>query len=100
MAPVDSTELINALKYEAKIKNWGTYFKLKEFIADVRLADCSTVHKAQGSTYQNIFIDLNDLSVCKSYETAARLLYVACTRATDHVYLYGDLAPRFGGIIE
>ena len=100
LAPVDSTELINALKYEAKIKNWSTYFKLKEFIADVRLADCSTVHKAQGSTYQNIFIDLDDLSICKSYETAARLLYVACTRATDHVYLYGELAPRFGGIIE
>lgn len=100
LAPVDSTEFIDALKYEAKMKNWSTYFKLKEFIADVRLADCSTVHKAQGSTYQNIFIDLDDLSICKSYETAARLLYVACTRATDHVYLYGELASRFGGIIE
>lgn len=97
-APYSSFEYIQLLKKLAKNKNWTAYFRLKEKVADLRLADCSTVHKAQGSTYQNIFIDLNDLGECRAYTTAARLLYVACTRATDHVYLYGNLPDRLGGM--
>lgn len=97
-APYSSSEYIQLLKKLAKNKNWTAYFGLKEKVADLRLADCSTVHKAQGSTYQNIFIDLNDLGECRAYTTAARLLYVACTRATDHVYLYGNLPDHLGGM--
>ena len=97
-APYSSFRYLQLLKKLAKNKNWKEYFGLKEKIADLRLADCSTVHKAQGSTYQNIFIDLNDLGECRAYTTAARLLYVACTRATDHVYLYGNLPDRLGGM--
>ena len=88
---------LTALKIEAKNKNWKAFFYLKRAIVDLRLADSSTVHKAQGSTHKNIFIDLSDLGKCTAYDTASRLLYVACTRATDHVYLYGKLPKRLGG---
>lgn len=98
-APRDSAQFLASLKYEAKYKRWKSYFRAKETIADLRLADSSTVHKAQGSTYKNIFVDLSDLSSCREADTVARLLYVACTRATDHVYLYGTLASKFGGVI-
>lgn len=98
--PVEPMEYIKAIKYEAKLKNWGAYFKLKETVADIRLADCSTVHKAQGSTYKNVFIDLTDLNTCRDPDTLARLLYVACTRATDNVYLAGNLDSKYGGLIE
>ena len=97
LAPLNALELKTALKIEAKNKNWKAFFYLKRAIVDLRLADSSTVHKAQGSTYKNIFIDLNDLGKCTAYDTASRLLYVACTRATDHVYLYGKLPKRLGG---
>lgn len=99
-APKDNNQLLQALKEEARLKNWPTYFKIKECIADLRLADSSTIHKAQGSTYKNIYIDLSDLSTCRDPKTAARLLYVACTRATDNVYLYGKLDDRYGGLNE
>ena len=98
-APRDSAQFLASLKCEAKYKRWKSYFRAKETIADLRLADSSTVHKAQGSTYKNIFVDLSDLSSCREADTVARLLYVACTRATDHVYLYGTLADKFGGVI-
>lgn len=98
-APRNSSQFLASLKQEARCKRWKSYFRAKETIADLRLADSSTVHKAQGSTYKNIFVDLSDLSSCRSYDTVARLLYVACTRATDHVYLYGKLADKFGGVI-
>lgn len=98
--PLNPLDLIKALKTEASLKEWGRYFNLKEFIADVRLADCSTIHKAQGSTYKNVFLDLSDLNYCRNPNTVARLLYVACSRATDHIYLYGSLQNKYGGIIE
>lgn len=95
--PVNPLEFKEALKIEAKNRNWKKFFELKRTIVDLRLADSSTIHKAQGSTYKNIFIDLGDLGKCTAYSTASRLLYVACTRATDHIYLYGKLPKRLGG---
>lgn len=95
--PVNPLEFKEALKIEAKNRNWKKFFELKRTIVDLRLADSSTIHKAQGSTYKNIFVDLSDLGKCTAYSTASRLLYVACTRATDHIYLYGKLPKRLGG---
>ena len=46
-----------------------------------------------------VYIDATDLSTCTQKEVAARLLYVAVTRAKKHVVFYGDLAQKFGGFI-
>jgi hypothetical protein len=59
---------------------------------DLRGAYSCTVNKAQGSTFDSVFIDLSDISGCSNGETMARMLYVAVSRARNHVYLTGDLA--------
>ena len=59
---------------------------------DLRAAYACTINKAQGSTFDKVFIDLNDVSKCNNGDTLARLLYVAVSRARNHVYLTGDLA--------
>lgn len=97
-APLYTEEYLGLLKELAKRKEWKRFFFLKKHIADLRLADSCTIHKAQGSTYKNVIVDLGDLGKCTSYNTAARLLYVACTRATDHIYLTGSLPKRLGGM--
>lgn len=97
-AAKDTAQLLCALKSESKKKNWRNYFSIKESVADLRLSDASTIHKAQGSTYKNIIVDLGDLSTCRNPDTAARLLYVACTRATENVYLYGNLSAKYGSL--
>jgi len=51
----------------------------------------STVHKAQGSTYDTVFINLKDLGKCPHPNTVARLLNVAYSRAKGKVYTYGEL---------
>lgn len=57
---------------------------------DLRPAYCSTIHKAQGSTYNNVYIDLSDLKKSKmTTEEKARLLYVAISRAKYKVYITG-----------
>lgn len=88
LAPANNEEYLKILKRLVRKKQWADYFQLKRDIVDLRLSDCSTVHKAQGSTYTQVFVDLEDISKCRDLDTLNRLLYVACTRATTHVYLY------------
>lgn len=76
------------------------YYSLKEQFPDLRPRDAATIHKAQGSTYNQVFIDLSDLSTCRNPDMAARLLYVAFSRAKERVVLYGKLAPKYGGLIS
>lgn len=96
--PVDREHFHQLTRYYAKQKNWRLMYQLKGMCPDLRPRDAATVHKAQGSTYETVFLDLDDLSTCRNPDMAARLLYVAFTRARKRVVLYGKLAPKFGGI--
>lgn len=98
--PVSKRHYQDLIKYYSKLKDWNSYFFLKNNFMDLRPFDACTIHKAQGSTYHTVFINLTDLSQCKNPDIAAKLLYVACTRATDKIYLFGELANRFGGLIK
>lgn len=96
--PVNIQEIYSLMKYFAKQKDWVHYFYVKDTFLDLRPKDASTVHKAQGSTYETVYIDLGDLSTCRIPDMAARLLYVAFTRASKRIVLYGKLKEKFGGI--
>jgi len=72
----------------------GAKFQIKELMetwADLRPAYAQTINKSQGSTYDSVFIDLNDVGGCFDKETIARLLYVGASRARHNVYLFGDI---------
>jgi len=86
-------------KYYSQVKKWKRYFYLKNTIADLRQRDAATVHKSQGSTYDNVFVDLGNISTCHQPQQVARMLYVAFSRARNRVFLYGELAPKYGGPI-
>ena len=48
----------------------------------------STIHKSQGSTYRNIFLDINNCSFFKrNLSTYNKLLYTAVTRTKDMLYI-------------
>jgi len=99
MVPVDRDHYTKLLKYYAKQRMWRTYYALKN-LPDLRQRDAATVHKSQGSTYDTVFIDLHDLSTCRHPDQAARLLYVAFSRARHRVVCYGELAEKFGGMVS
>jgi len=96
--PVDRDHHASLLRYFSQRKEWDRYFNLRNRVPDLRPRDAATVHKAQGSTHDVVFIDVGDISGCHQPQTAARLLYVAFTRARNRVILYGDLAQRYGGL--
>lgn len=74
-------------------KNAKTYADWAKFngIIDLRQVYASTIHKAQGSTYQEVYIYLDDLKSVKTKKEINRLLYVAFSRATDKVYVTGEI---------
>lgn len=65
---------------------WDRFFDLREQFARVDYAYASTVHRAQGSTFDTVFVDHRDLRVCRGEEQQA-LLYVAVTRPARRLAL-------------
>lgn len=96
-SPIDINKYKKLLSKLAKNKEWEKYFFFKENIIDIRPSYASTVHKSQGSTYDNVFIDLNDIGKHWKNNDVARMLYVALTRAKYNVFLRGALPPKYGG---
>lgn len=75
--------------------SWHEYFVAKEFFGDLRAVHSCTSYKSQGSSYDAVFIDLDDIGECRQWEQVARQLYVAITRAKQKVYLYGSLPVKY-----
>lgn len=81
-----------ALKRAKATDNYFMVQKIENEWIDLRSAAASTINKAQGSTYDKVFIDLDDIARCNSGDQIARMLYVGTSRARNNVYLTGDLA--------
>lgn len=95
--PLDRVHAQNVVKWLAQRKDWSSYFNMRQTVPDLRERDAATTHKAQGSTYGTVYIDAGDISTCRDPDQAARLLYVAASRARSRVVFYGELADKFGG---
>lgn len=72
------------------------YYEISNQTLDLRKVEASTVHKAQGSTLDTVFIDLDDISKCTQKQLTAKLLYVAASRARKKIIFFGELAKRYG----
>jgi len=83
------------LKSLAAAKAWSDFYSIKEGWADLRPVHASTVHKAQGSTYRKVFVDLNNIGQNTKWREVVRLVYVAITRASETVHIYGNLGLNY-----
>lgn len=95
--PLDQAHVKSLIDFCARQKDWYSMFRLKGMFPDLRQKDCSTVHKSQGSTFDAVYIDLSNIGTCTIAEQTARMLYVAASRATTKIYLYGELPERYYG---
>ena len=70
-------------------------FFLNRWGDDLKDIFCSTVHKAQGSTYKHVFVELKDILTpprnrgkkIRRPDDRPKLLYTAVSRASEKVYL-------------
>ncbi len=91
----DEAKFMAELKDLANEKKWAKYWALKETYADVNYSYCITAHKAQGSTFQNVWVDLPNF--CQNQRTnrakigkvreAAQLTYVGASRASKRLFV-------------
>lgn len=94
----------DSLKKELKkdSKNFATT-KWKEFNNEVNTCNAPfvssyaiTAYKAQGSTYDNIFIDAQDIELCRRTTfIKSKELYTAVTRASKFICIYIELEKQY-----
>lgn len=65
-------------------KQWQKYFDLSRTFDDVTYAYSLTVHKAQGSSIDYVFLDTEDMQGCPDLQ---KMLYTALTRAKNKVFI-------------
>lgn len=89
--PVEPESVTALLSSLAKAGEWKKFYAAKDTIPDFRGTWSSTVHKAQGSTYDTVLIHIQDLLEAKkhNFDMYLRLLYVAVSRAKSRVLIYG-----------
>jgi len=72
-------------------RDWKGKYAFMDQFGDFSYGYALTAYRAQGSTYKNVFIDVNDIATLEVISIKRRLqsLYTAITRASDNVYFIG-----------
>ena len=64
------------------------YYNIQDMFADISYGYCITVHKSQGSTFNDIFVDSkNILSASKKFKQHLKCLYTAITRGSNTLHV-------------
>lgn len=66
---------------------WPDYYSFVERWCDIRPNFAMTVHSAQGSGYDNVFIDYYNMKKNSNKKELTQMLYTAVTRAYNNVYM-------------
>lgn len=80
-------EFKRKLQLYAEEKRWREFWELKLLFHDLRYAYCLTIHKSQGSTFHNVFVDVPNTCINRNIYERNQLLYVAVTRAAQRLFL-------------
>jgi hypothetical protein len=81
------TEFKNYCIIKKNVRYWKQYYEFRNmYNPDLRASYALTVHKAQGSEWHKVFVDVNNLRMNRNPEESSRLLYTAVSRYIDYVY--------------
>lgn len=81
----DCTMLAHQAKSNPKL--WKKFWQLKELFHEIKYAYAITAHRSQGSTYESVFVDYQDVLLNRNRREAFQCLYVACSRPTKKLVL-------------
>jgi exodeoxyribonuclease-5 len=81
--------IIDKVKQSAtkRLIYWTDYYAFVDIFADLTYNHAITIHKSQGSTFQKVVLDINDIFKNKKESEKNKLLYTAITRASDLVVM-------------
>ena len=74
---------------KARSRAWSDYFEFINKYLNFKSAYASTIHKLQGSTYENCYLDLRTVPhfYPRNPDLMCRLLYVSITRPSNKLYI-------------
>ncbi|WP_404785227.1 ATP-dependent RecD-like DNA helicase [Altericista sp. CCNU0014] len=67
-------------------RNWKAFFELQQQFASLDYGYAITIHKSQGSTFQNVFVVDRDIDCNPNRAEAAQCRYVAYSRAARRLF--------------
>lgn len=70
-----------------RAKAWRDFLTFNDCVICLDFAHAMTVHKSQGSTYEEVYLDIQDLGVAANidFQVYLKLMYVAISRASTKV---------------
>ena len=71
----------------AGIRDWKNFYALKNSFTEVKHSYAMTIHKSQGSTFDNVIVNISDAEYCRDNTLKEKLLYTALTRTSNKNYL-------------
>lgn len=74
----------------AKENRWNLFWKCKDSFHSVKYAYAITSHRSQGSSFKYVFVDVPDIMMNRDVDTRTKCLYVACSRASEELFLLKD----------
>jgi exodeoxyribonuclease-5 len=81
----DCQQLAFAAKSNGKM--WKKFWELKDCFHEIKYGYAITAHRAQGSTYETVFVDYQDILLNRNRKEAFQCLYVATSRPTARLLL-------------
>lgn len=66
---------------------WKKFWGIKKSLANFKYSYAITVHRAQGSSYENVFVDARDILRNPNKNECRRCLYVGVTRPTKKLFI-------------
>lgn len=82
--------IVSQLQMDAKQNGflWKDFYAFKSMFCEYTMGYAINVYRSQGSTYENVFLDLNDILTTGPLTSKRKLqsIYTALTRATDIVH--------------
>lgn len=88
LAQTGEAEYQQKLSDYAKEKRWTEFWDLKQRFHEVDYAYSLTIHKSQGSTFQDVFVDMPSMQANRNIIERNQLCYVAFTRAAKRLFVY------------
>lgn len=78
-----------AIAHQARTNGrlWKKFWDHKDLFHEIKYAYALTTHRAQGSTYENVWVDYQDILLNRNRTEAFQCLYTACTRPTTRLYM-------------
>ena len=78
---------IEAKGTSASGMRWRMFWTFKELFADITHCYCITAHRAQGSSFRKVFLDVNDMLDNPRGPERKKLIYVGWSRARQELVL-------------